>query len=155
MHVTLNSHDLAKHVIEYRTAFGFEVLQYIPRVMAVVRCCDLTLQLAELNLPPNTGQRCHRVEAPRLFDLHDRVVAHARAARVKANIAATPALMPWGTWEFSWSDLHGHRVTCFQWAKATVFKPRPQAESAIAHGRIDEAHILPRMLPGNATGARP
>lgn len=104
--------DLGAALADWRDHLGFEVLQEIPGVLAILQLGQAQLQLWQRAAWPQGRCEIARGELPSgLFDLHARI-----ARRARDRLDGPPRLHPWGSWEVSVCDVHGNRVTFVEWA---------------------------------------
>lgn len=116
--------DLRSLLAHYRDVLGFELLQHVPAVVALLRHGPVRLQLWQ-----RAGARpaCCRIA---LDGTDGGVFAlHARLWRLGATASAAPRLQPWGAWEFGLGDCAGNGLVFFQWA-TTVPEGAPPGTAA-------------------------
>lgn len=108
----VRARDLRTLLAHYRWVLGFELLQEVAGVLAIVRRGGLLLQLwqgrahgPQVCAVPLDGEAC-------VFRLHAELAAVARSALVED----APRLRAWGAWEFSLCDPQGNRLVFSQWA---------------------------------------
>lgn len=114
--------DLARLVQQYHAEFGFQVVQQIPAVAALLALGPVRLQLWQ---GPRQAIRDCRIElaaaSGQIFDLHGRLASRARSAIA----AGGPHLRSWGAWEFSLCDGEAHRLIFVEWAARAATASRP------------------------------
>ncbi len=123
----LRTPGLARALAWYGGDMGFQVLQTIPHVMAVIRRGPATLQLWQYTQPVPAPGACRiqlDEQAGNAFDLYT-----ALSRRVRGALGEAPVLKPWGAWEFTMTDCDGSRLAFVQWAASSVFV-RGQARPA-------------------------
>lgn len=106
--------DLRAAVADWCDGLGFERVQQVPGVLALLRLGMAQVQLWQCADWPAGSAAVARGELPGgLFDLHARI-----ARRARERLDGPPRLHPWGAWEFSLRDAEGNRVTFVEWALA-------------------------------------
>lgn len=110
---------LSSLLAHYRDELGFEVIQQVPGVLALVQHGPVRLQLWQR---AGRFQRDCRIrldgQDANVFQVHARLAQHARGALGEE----APSLRPWGAWEFSLTDAEGNRLIFVQWAVSSVFE---------------------------------
>lgn len=105
--------SLRRALADYRDVLGFQVVQQLPGVLAVLQQGSVRLQLWQR--PDAFPGDCHitlQGSVTEIFELHARLTCHSRGP-VQTQ---TPRLQPWAAWEFSLNDAQGNRLTFIQWA---------------------------------------
>ena len=104
--------NLKKLLAFYRDALGFQVLQQVPGVLALLRHGSVRLQLWQQHCAAQTIRTIRiELEEEDVFQLHTRMARHERSATADE----APRLQPWGAWEFSLIDAEGNRLVFVQW----------------------------------------
>jgi hypothetical protein len=133
--------QLARAVQDYHDMMGFEVVQHVTGVLAVLRLRDVVLHLWQrgvaqadeskqsdkANHSDQGGFRPghHRVAVGSAFEVHAAVL-HALKKPCTTTLLGTqqpevqrlsgpPRLQPWGAWEFSMRDANGNILHLVQW----------------------------------------
>lgn len=132
MSVLLRTPYLPRAIADYTGCMGFECVQHIPGVMALLRHGPLQAQLWACAAPAGRFERLSRADLPvgrfeagdhsvvvgRIEALYDSLeLALCRAGlRPESRLSRGGALVrPWGAREFELRDLHGHRIHCVDW----------------------------------------
>lgn len=108
----VHSRNLAGLLAHYRATLGFELLQEISGVVAVLRKGSLRLQLWQSG---DTSPRACSIPLERRTSVFQLYADLAKVAR-SAMVDDCPRLRPWGTWEFTMCDPEGNRLTFRQMA---------------------------------------
>lgn len=132
--------QLARAVQDYRDVMGFEVIQHITGVLALLRRGDVHLHLWQRGVGPSEygafKPAHHRIAVAQAFETHADLVQTLKR-HCKTTLAGTqyphmqrlsgaPSLQPWGAWEFSLTDGDGNVLQIVQWlASPTVQSPPP------------------------------
>lgn len=123
--------QLARAVSHYRDEMGFEVVQHVAGVVALLRLGDVTIylwqrasdDLVQRHAPFKPGQ--HRAMIACAFKVHAKAM-EALKLRCVTQLAGTdwpelqrlsgpPQLQSWGAWEFSIIDGDGNVLHFVQW----------------------------------------
>ena len=145
--------DLQRAVADYTGVLGFECLQHIPGVCALVAHGPLQVQLWASSATPGRWERPtpgdrgfvpghHRVEVPRIHVLH----ASLRAAVLRPCRTGlggckplhahrfegeAPRWQPWGAWELTLTDIDGnslHLIDRVAWWPDVAARRQPGAQ---------------------------
>jgi len=108
----VRARDLRTLLAHYRWVLGFELLQEVAGVLAIVRRGGLLLQLPQGRshgpqvCPVPLDGEASPHHQPEAHDAHD----------ASALVEDAPRLQAWGAWEFSLCDPQGNRLVFSQWA---------------------------------------
>jgi catechol 2,3-dioxygenase-like lactoylglutathione lyase family enzyme len=128
-------------VADYCGVMGFDVVQQITGVFALLRLGDLRLQLWQrgarpgrweqaLDVPENWRRPDHyRVVLDSPFEVYNAlqsaVRAHTHSLLIPEHqrLSGPPRLQPWGTWEFTLTDADGNLLRFVQWVSSAAPTP--------------------------------
>lgn len=108
----VHSRNLARLLAHYRATLGFELLQEITGVVAVLRKGSLRLQLWQSSDAAPRDCSILLEQRTSVFQLYADLAKVARSAMVDD----CPRLRPWGAWEFTMCDPEGNRLVFSQLA---------------------------------------
>lgn len=137
MNAVVRTPDLNRSLADYTRVLGFECLQDVPGVWALVAHGSLQLQLWACGARPGRWERrgpgedvfapCHlSVAVTHIHALHASL-RRAALREVRTGLdgsrplhgerlcACGPRLQAWGAWEFAFRDVDGHVIHCVDW----------------------------------------
>lgn len=112
--------DLTRLLAYYRDRLGFQVIQEVRGVLALIQHGPVRLQLWQ-RAGEFQGDCRIRLDGHQanVFQVHARLAQNARSALGEK----APRLRPWGAWEFNLTDIEGNRLIFVQWVVNSVFEP--------------------------------
>lgn len=113
--------NLAQLLAYYRDQLGFQLIQEVRGVVALIQHGPVRLQLWQR--AGKLGGDCRiRLDGhdANVFQVHASLAQHARSTLGEV----VPMLRPWGAWEFSLTDAEGNRLIFVQWVVNNVFEPQ-------------------------------
>ncbi len=142
----LHAARLDAAVQDYTGAMGFEIVQYVPGVLAVLRIGEVHLYLWQHGADVQNGKPVtfkpghHRVAVTSAFDAHTGLLCTlnkprngavaGELARLPCRLSGPPQLQPWGAWEFSLTDADGNVLDMVEWVVShSVASPKLKAQS--------------------------
>ena len=132
---------LSAAVEDYCSVMGFDLVQQITGVFALLRLGDLHLQLWQRGAQPGRWEQAldvlkklsrphhYRVVLDSPFEVYDalqsavRMHANGPLAPEHQRLSGPPQLQPWGTWEFTLTDADGNVLRFVQWVSSAVAVP--------------------------------
>lgn len=128
----IHASDLRALVAYYRHTLGFELMQEVPAVVALLGIGPVRLQLWQRE--GLKARSCHislENGSGFIFRLYARLARQAPNALVEG----APTLRPWGAWEFILRDGQGNRLVFSERAALAASDPRVAREHGPRHGR--------------------
>ena len=122
---------LARALPEYRDGMGFDVLQHVTGVLAVLRRGQVHLHLWQRGVSASDYGTFkpghHRIAVSSAFETHADLLGQS----LPLSLSGTPQLQAWGAWEFSLKDSDGNVLHLVQWVVNPAVTPMPAATPLI------------------------